>query len=195
MSASPSSHERCHKYDELTVSGEFPLNFYHLATNCFYTSRIDYGIGLVRCGPIGAVPRSRLYYSCLIITEANRYGEVDAVRSQLLGCMACVRAHRQRMKRPDLDIFGIATDGYIYQFVNIDKLGTVHLSARWDISASYDNVKKVLWAIVFVLEKTFDMGPLLSPDQPGAQESTEALADHILAVDDTSYLAMKPELD
>jgi len=141
---------------------------------------------------------SRPFYSCLIVMEAKRDGEVELARGQLLGYMACVRAQRQQMNRPDLDVFGIATDGYIYEFVNIDKLGTVHISHRWDITSSSEDIRKVLGNIIFILEKAFDLAPSLSPNQPGAQAqalSAEALIDPILAVYDTSYFQAESEED
>jgi hypothetical protein len=157
-----------------------------------YTGKIDYGIGLVRRFPgMYAAKITRPYYSCLIIMEAKRDQEVGLACGQLLGYMACVRAQRQQMNRPDLDIFGIAIDGYRYEFVNIDKLGTVHISHRWDVSTSCEDIRKVLGSIIFIFEKAFDMmAPLLSPNQPGAQAhvlSAEALVDPILVVDATSY--------
>ncbi|KAF8538862.1 hypothetical protein BDD12DRAFT_721363, partial [Trichophaea hybrida] len=66
--------------------------------------------------------------------EAKRDGRVDDARGQLLGYMACVRAHRQLMKRRDTDVYGIATDGYMYEFVIIDHEGVVSISERVDIT-------------------------------------------------------------
>lgn len=177
------------KYHHLQVFAEFSIHYTHHETQRSYTGKVDYGIGLVPAGTSAGARHSRPYYSCLMVAKAKRDGEVDSARGQLLGYMACVRAQREFMKRRDVDVYGIATDGFCYEFVTIDQRGCVRVSERLDMR-NPENIKKVLGTIVFILEKAFElMTPLPSPDgKTGLVEEQQPLVDPVLSVDETDYL-------
>ncbi|KAF8541075.1 hypothetical protein BDD12DRAFT_950040 [Trichophaea hybrida] len=80
---------------------------------------------------------------------AKRDGRIDDARGQLLGYMACVHANRQLMKRRDMDVYGIATDGYKYEFVVIDRARVVSISERVDITMGMDKIK-LFWLPLFM---------------------------------------------
>lgn len=142
----------------------------------------------------GYTPRTRPYYSCLLIVEAKRDGRVDDARGQLLGYMACVHAQRQLTKRRDTDVYGIATDGYKYEFVVIDHAGVVSISERVDITIDVNKIKRVLASIIYILEKTFEMMTL--QPSPTAEITDEGpLVDTVLSVDETEYLKPPTTLD
>ena len=98
----------------------------------------------------------------------------------------------------------MVSDGYVFIFVTISHEGVVRLSRRFDVLG--DDTRVVLGCFKYLLEKTSNMSPNLSPDrndgrqQQGANNIADEVdetggADSPIDVDDDEFINPPEEED
>lgn len=140
-------------YEKIMIGGEIGISYIDRKRKCRFDGRVDYGVGFVNTSADG--DKIRQFYSCLVVCEAKRSGALCAARGQLLAYMACIRARRNELKRKDVTIYGISSDGFQYQFIEIQACGRVRMSRVLDVKL---DLATILTTIAFILEqaaKTF----------------------------------------
>jgi hypothetical protein len=187
-------------WDDIRVYGELSLTHkIPSRTTTFFPSgivvsgRVDHGIGRVLKSRAKNAPEQlkRRFHSLLLIVEAKFERSVDQALPQLLVYLASLHQSRLQRKRSDASVYGLASDGYVFIFVTISHEGMVKLSRRFDILQG--DMRNVLGCLKYILEKTADMSPILTPDRNGGGQKqcdvdgTED-ADDLIALDDNEFL-------
>ncbi|KAF8422269.1 hypothetical protein EV426DRAFT_606746 [Tirmania nivea] len=143
------------------IHGEVSLQWTHPYTGVTYSGRVDYAIGVVNKGALVEVEQDgqkalRLPYQCyLLVVEAKRAMDVDGAVAQLFGYMAILHKLRRgsRSNLMAMEIYGIATDGLIYDFLVIDGEGIMKRGPRIDIGEGPEQIQRVVHAMLWILEK------------------------------------------
>jgi len=132
----------------------------------------------------------RRFQSLLIIIEAKKYRAVDQAAAQLLTYLACLRESRIRRCRTDSSVYGVATDGYLFDFVMITHDGHVRISKRFDVPR---DMLEVLGCLRHILEKTSLMSPNSTPGKDGDAGVAGDHTDYDMNLDNNQY--SEPNID
>ena len=134
------------RFKKITVAGEAGISYLDRSTNFQYNGRADYIIGPT------SVTRQQVEYS-FAVCEAKIDGAISEAKAQLITYISCVRATRKDLDRTDVRVYGIASDGHIYQFIEIQESGRVRLSRTlhvvWDLET-------IVNTITFILEQAMN---------------------------------------
>ena len=155
--------------------------------------RVDYGIGHIlkaKAHVKDAVDRRRrFFYSLLLLVEAKFDQSVVQALDQLIVYLASLRQSRLQRNRPDASVYGVASDGYVFIFVQISHDGTVLLSRNFDIVRKGE-MKKVLGCLRHILEVTANRSPGSTPERNDndRDHDEEDESDPSLNLDDNEYM-------
>ena len=122
---------------------------------------MDYGVGIVTLGP--KFPPHRRFHSLLIAVEAKVKDNLDSAFPQLVVYLACLRQARKARGRSDCSVYGVTSDGYEFCFVTITHEGVVQASRRFSISRG--EIRTVMGCIMYILRKTVERSPTVTPDK------------------------------
>lgn len=177
-------------FRRLKLFFEVDLHSPGLTPGTFYTGRVDWGIGLnssvTRSSP--NLP-SNSFRSLLTIIEAKSPLSVNRAYIQVLAYMGCLYRQRESVgTRLDLSTYGVATDGYQWQFLRLSPAAG-STSAQVSETAVYhilrdDNLRMVLAHLLFILVRGQEC---LTP-HPSPEKSTVAEKQGLLAEDDGAIL-------
>jgi len=150
------------------------------------TGRLDYSIGRVLAGIVVAQEwRIHRFQSFLIIIGAKTSRDVDKAKAQLLIYLACLRQSRVRARRTDTSVYGVASNGYLFDFVTITHDGTIKISKRFN--ASSEDILKVLGCLRHILEITASINPNATPDMGEDADDCADCADYGIDISDNQY--------
>ena len=79
---------------------------------------------------------------------------MDAAVSQLITYLACLHQSRVWGRRTDASVYGVASDGYSFDFVMITHDGTIKISRRFDVA--HGDTLKILGCLKHILETSGD---------------------------------------
>ncbi|RPB27311.1 hypothetical protein L211DRAFT_865540 [Terfezia boudieri ATCC MYA-4762] len=153
-----------------------------------YTGRVDWGIGLKTSGSQNSTTISNSFRSLLTIIEAKSPMSVNRAYIQALAYMGCIYRQRESVgARLDISTYGIATDGYQWQFLRLFPAGG-SLSGQVSETAVYHirrggNLRMVLAHILFILVRGQEC---LTP-HPSPEKSTKG-GEGFLGEDDGAIL-------
>jgi len=200
-SAEPTKPTTPTPYHDIQIYGEVAfiqkVNLNAQPSNIMVTGRIDHGIGRVIDGLSDSVKRR--FQTLLLIIEAKTKDNLPKAFAQLLTYLAALRQARMHRQRPDLSVYGLATDGYKYQFVMIDHDGVVKTSAVFDVNVRPEDLLVVLGGLMHIIKITSDRSPNTSPKGKKliAKEAntTEDCIDYDpeVDVDESTYLKVEEE--
>lgn len=141
---------------KVVINGEVNVNWTHPTTAITYTGRLDYVIGIGdRTSPQHTLRSIRIpYQAYLLIVEAKRTKGVESATAQLFAYMAILYKLRLESTSTSIPraIFGIATDGLTYDFLQIDKNGYMKIADRIQIWKP-GMVRRVVSGVIWILEK------------------------------------------
>jgi hypothetical protein len=86
-----------------------------------------------------------------------------------------------RAHRTDSSVYGVASDGYLFDFVTIAHDGSVKISKRFDASSRH--LLEVLGCLRHILEITASMSPNSTPEKGENAGAAVDLADFGMDVD------------
>ncbi|KAF8421854.1 hypothetical protein EV426DRAFT_608194 [Tirmania nivea] len=146
----------------VVVHGEVLLDWTNPDTTESYAGRIDYALGVTH--PSATFPPKAIspvtvsnkspripYQSYLLIVEAKRTQDVESAVGQLFGYLAIL--FKQRKAYLSRDIYGIATDGLLYDFLMISSKGVMKRADRIDLGAGPEAMRKMVTAVVAILQQ------------------------------------------
>jgi hypothetical protein len=148
---------------------------------------------------IGFVPKSRdrnslkrRFHSLILVVEAKHQSNVVNALPQLVVYLACLRQARLNRQRRDTSVYGVASDGVLFEFVTITHDGVLKMSKRFN--AGTRDLAVVLGCLAYVLGRTIET--LTSEKMVGQQsdQTADALAlaeadtDDAIQVDDNDFL-------
>jgi hypothetical protein len=154
--------------------------------------RVDYDIGVV----LKSRRRNtfnRRFHSLMLVVEAKHDHNVGSAVPQLVVYLACLRQSRLHRKRSDASVYGFASDGFGFIFVTITHEGILKLSDTFDILVP-GQLEVVLVCLEYVLTKTADMTPTLTPEKNSNQRSGDKTMtadgdeDEPIQLDDNDFL-------
>ncbi|KAF8458754.1 hypothetical protein BDZ91DRAFT_743005 [Kalaharituber pfeilii] len=118
---------------------------------------------------------------------------LDAARLQLLGYLGCLYAWRKRRGKPSPRVYGIATDGYVWQFMEVSDAGEIRESERLDIvKGGMQALERVMRGVMAVLAEATALATPFSSPEKGPAESVEG--DEILEVTASGFLDQPPPM-
>ena len=162
--------------------------------NIVVCGRVDHGIGriLESHAKNATDQRKRRFYSLLLLVEAKCNASVYQAIPQLIVYLAGLRQSRLERNRTDTSVYGVASNGYVFVFINISHDGTVMRSRRFDILEG--DMKIVLGCLTYVLEITASRSPKSMPERNVDDRDNDEVdeSDPSLNVDDSKF--MKPPL-
>jgi hypothetical protein len=109
-------------------------------------------------------------------------------RAQLFTYLACLRQSRIHRCRTDTSVYGVASDGYLFDFMMITHDGNIKISRRFD--ASSGDILKVLGCMRHILERSASTNPN-STQHKG--EVAGDYADYAMDIDDNQYAKQAPK--
>lgn len=152
----------------VAVNGEIEMFWHDPLTFISYSGRVDYGVGIASKTAILArnLPHSTQhakrspypYTALLLCVEAKRQGDVDTATAQLAAYMAIIHRHRLARGNPGViktSVYGIATDGLTYDFLEITSESRLRQARRIKLTDTADVaslVEGVLWILESELE-------------------------------------------
>ena len=153
------------------------------------TGRVDYGIGRVLNTRFqdAADRRRRCFYSLLLLVEAKYELNFAYALAQLVVYLGSLHQSRLQRLRPDATVYGLATDGYVFQFVKITHDGTLLQSKIFSIL--FGDMKKILGCLRHILEETASRSPKSAPDRNWDDAEADE-SDPLMDVDDRKSMIL-----
>lgn len=158
--------------DMVIVNGEIEVFWRDADTFTSYSGRVDYGVGIAAkkppfphrtssSGTNSGLPKRTPYpYAALLLcVEAKHEDDVDSATAQLAGYMAII--HRLRLaaksRTPWIDacVYGIATDGLTYDFLQITGDSVLRKAPRIEI-VDREDVARLVEGVLWILETELD---------------------------------------
>ena len=187
---SPTSFSDIRVYSEVTFNHKIlPVSKTQQSTSSPAVTvhgRLDYGIGRVLVPTTeAAAVRLRSRFQCLlVIVEATAQRAVGQALPQLLLYLACLRQSRVQRRRTNASVYGVASDGYIFIFVQITHDGTVLISRNFNIQLG--DMLEVLQCLRNILETTAaEMSPDVTPERD--VQGADDLSDPAIDLCDNDY--------
>lgn len=116
-------------------------------TKIEYVGHVDHSIG-------GRQPEdSNSFYSFTSVCEAK--GDLNNALDRLLAYLGCMRIYRLRKQRKDLELHGIATDGFEWAFVRVASNGHAFFSRKYNARSKEERLA-IMRSIVHVIRAAFN---------------------------------------
>ena len=96
------------------------------------------------------MPGQEQVYSCLVVGEAKESRDLNDARAELLGHMACIKGRREELGRHDITVYGVRSDGFWYEFVELQASGIVRFSDQLDVRSE---LTLIVTTLTFILEQ------------------------------------------
>ncbi|KAF8416446.1 hypothetical protein EV426DRAFT_705910 [Tirmania nivea] len=147
----------------------------------WYAGRLDCSIGIpLSVAPVAAPcsddPTNDSFqgpnFFCLLaIVEAKTNQSLEAARTQLLGYLGHIHSWRKAQGRTIPTVYGVVTDGMIWQFVEITAEGVVRDSERVNIAiGGLGAIDKIMRAVIALLAKALEMAMFRNSQESGAAD-------------------------